>query len=337
MRALLFIAFFLFSVIGNSQIVDISGRTPKIVYVAPTATIASTDSALIKTANGYISTVVSTGIGRRFGVSGEDATAAQNRSFSVGATYNVAVTGSGSGSTFNGTNSSSGVGVTGTSASGPGVNGNSTSGPGLYGTSSSSMGVYAISTSDLAASFVTIPSSTNTSTEVMRIARTSSGTAATGIGGYMAYFLETNNGSNTIEAARVAAKLTDATDGSEISSLEFWTKNTGGAVAKTFAITGAGALTYATNTSSAASLTLTVNSPYVEVFNGTTTTWTLPAVSGTNGLAYVIKNIGSGAITLNAAGGASEIYNTSAVNTLTINAGTTVELISNGTYFLVIN
>lgn len=86
-------------------------------------------------------------------------------------------------------------------------------------------------------------------------------------------------------------------------------------------------------TSSAGTLTLANTRCYI--FNGTTTTWTLPAVSGTTGTLYYIKNIGSGSITLNADSGNNEIYSTSAVNTITITAGSAIILISNGTYFTV--
>ena len=88
-------------------------------------------------------------------------------------------------------------------------------------------------------------------------------------------------------------------------------------------------------TSSAGTLLLGNTEAYV--FNGTTTTWTLPAVSGTTGMVYYIKNIGSGSITLNADSGNNEIYSTSAVNTLTIAAGSSIMLLSNGTYFTTVD
>lgn len=88
------------------------------------------------------------------------------------------------------------------------------------------------------------------------------------------------------------------------------------------------------NSSSAGTLTLATTYTHY-VFTGTTTTWTLPAVSGTTSHVFYIKNRGSGAITLNAAAAANEIYSTAAVNTLTINAGESIMLLSDGTYFLV--
>lgn len=80
--------------------------------------------------------------------------------------------------------------------------------------------------------------------------------------------------------------------------------------------------------------TLTLASAINYVFSGTTTTWTLPAVSGNTGVTYLIKNRGSGAITLNSSGGGNDIYDTSAVSTLTINAGSAITLVNDGTYWL---
>lgn len=95
--------------------------------------------------------------------------------------------------------------------------------------------------------------------------------------------------------------------------------------------------TYAPLASSAAgTLTLTFSTDYI--FTGSTTTWTLPALSAVysgRGSMITIKNAGSGNITLNSAAGGNDIYNTSAVNTLTIAAGTAVVLMPNGTAFYV--
>ena len=85
-------------------------------------------------------------------------------------------------------------------------------------------------------------------------------------------------------------------------------------------------------TSSAGTLTLaTTYTDYV--FTGTTTTWTLPAVAGTANNVFWIKNRGSGSITLGTAAAANEIYDASATNTLTITAGSSLMLRSDGTYF----
>ncbi len=86
-------------------------------------------------------------------------------------------------------------------------------------------------------------------------------------------------------------------------------------------------------TSAAATLFLKHGEDYI--FTGTTSTWTLPAVSATvigrqNGIK--IKNRGSGSITLNSNTG-STLYNTAAQSTITIAAGAAVELLPDGTYF----
>lgn len=89
----------------------------------------------------------------------------------------------------------------------------------------------------------------------------------------------------------------------------------------------------ATHTVSAAG-TLTLSTAGFYVFSGTTTTWTLPDMAASTGLVYHIKNRGSGAITLNRAG-ADNIYNTSSVTSLTINAGEGYLVSSDGTYWIV--
>lgn len=87
------------------------------------------------------------------------------------------------------------------------------------------------------------------------------------------------------------------------------------------------------NVSSAGTLTLGANVAYV--FSGTTTTWTLPAVGAATGRTYLIKNRGSGNITLNTSGGGNDIYDSAATNSLTITPGTAIRLVSDGTFFLV--
>lgn len=89
-----------------------------------------------------------------------------------------------------------------------------------------------------------------------------------------------------------------------------------------------------TQASGAATLTLAITYSHY-VFTGTTTTWTLPAVSGNTDIRFAIKNRGSGAITLNSAAAGNDIYTTSAVNTMTINAGEAYILHNDGTYWLV--
>lgn len=66
------------------------------------------------------------------------------------------------------------------------------------------------------------------------------------------------------------------------------------------------------------------------IFTGTTSTWTLPTTKVVNEV-IKIKNRGSGTITLNS--GASDIWNTSATNTLAITANSAYELLWDGTYW----
>lgn len=84
-------------------------------------------------------------------------------------------------------------------------------------------------------------------------------------------------------------------------------------------------------TSAAGTLTLSTSQNYI--FTGTTTTWTLPAVTGTTGRTYKLKNRGSGNVTLNAAAAANEIYTTLGTNTYTLTPGSAIMLVSDGTFF----
>lgn len=86
--------------------------------------------------------------------------------------------------------------------------------------------------------------------------------------------------------------------------------------------------------SAAGTLTLAYSQDYV--FSGTTATWTLPAISGAlifGNTSIVIKNRGSGNIILNSASGSNDIFDTSAVSTLTISPGSSIVLTNDGTYF----
>lgn len=89
------------------------------------------------------------------------------------------------------------------------------------------------------------------------------------------------------------------------------------------------------STSSATSLTLAASS-FAWAFTGSSaTTWTLPAVSGNTGMRFILKNRGSAAITLVPAG-SDNLYTTSTVTTLTLNAGDSFEVINDGTYWLIL-
>lgn len=86
--------------------------------------------------------------------------------------------------------------------------------------------------------------------------------------------------------------------------------------------------------SSAGTLTIN-NTTGMHVFTGTTTTWTLPAVSGNTSIGFWIKNRGSGAITLNRAG-SDNLYDTTTRTSITINAGAAAYIFNDGTYWLVL-
>lgn len=72
------------------------------------------------------------------------------------------------------------------------------------------------------------------------------------------------------------------------------------------------------------------------IFTGTTSTYTLPAVSGSSGVRYIIKNAGSGALTLNTTAAANEIYDTALTNSVVLAASESITLFSNGTAYYVI-
>jgi hypothetical protein len=186
------------------------------------------------------------------------------------------------------------------------------------------------------ATIQSVPATTNTVQEVIRLERGSTGgPGGNGIGGSADFYNKLSDNSSNV-SNQIISKWTNATVGSRTSQFSITGVNstTTGTV---LTIDGDGTLTTAGKrivapvTSSAG--TLTIGNAEFYCFNGTTTTWTLPAVTGTAGTIYYLKNIGSGTITLNADSGSNEIYSTSAVNTLAITAGTSVILISNGTFF----
>lgn len=83
---------------------------------------------------------------------------------------------------------------------------------------------------------------------------------------------------------------------------------------------------------------VTITTNYnIWVWYGTTATYTLPAVSVANtNYLIIIKNRGSGNVTLNSNAGGNDIYTASAVNTITIAPGESYTLIMDGTYWIVI-
>ena len=76
------------------------------------------------------------------------------------------------------------------------------------------------------------------------------------------------------------------------------------------------------------------NTKGVFVATGTTSTWTLPAVSGNTSCGFWIKNRGSGTITLQRAG-SDNLYDTTTQTSISITAGQGAYIFNDGTYWLV--
>jgi hypothetical protein len=199
-------------------------------------------------------------------------------------------------------------------------------------------GLIAKSNTIRGATIQSVPSSTNTTIEVLRIERGSTGgPGGNGIGG-SADFYNKNSDNTSNLSNQLISKWTNATVGSRTSQFSITGVN-GASTGTILTIDGDGTFTTAGKhktapiTSSAG--TLTIGNAESYFFNGTTTTWTLPAVSGTAGTIYYLCNIGSGNITVNANAGANEIYDAAAVNTYSIVPAATRIFISNGTYWKV--
>lgn len=111
-------------------------------------------------------------------------------------------------------------GATGISASGTsGLVGNGNS-VGVWGQSGSGIGITGTSTTGTPASFAANPATTNSVVKVIDIQRTTSGTAANGIGASIGFTVEAASGSS-FEANTIISKLTNATDVSRTSELSF--------------------------------------------------------------------------------------------------------------------
>lgn len=94
-----------------------------------------------------------------------------------------------------------------------------------------------------------------------------------------------------------------------------------------------GSLGLLNNVSNAGTITIGSAARTVYVFYGTTATYTLPSVAGNTDTVYFIKNRGSGALTIGANAGASEIYDTAVLTSFIINPGEAYILINDGTYW----
>jgi len=204
--------------------------------------------------------------------------------------------------------------------------------------SSTNEAIFAQSDGMRAAKLATNLAATNTVDEVLNIQRVvNAGVGADGIGAAITLSAENTSGTQ-VTTAQLVGKFTTATSGAEISQFSVVGVNSsstntiltidGDGTYKTF-----GKRIIPVTVSSAGTLNIGNSEGYV--FSGTTTTWTLPAISGNTGVKYYIKNRGSGSITLNSNAGGNDIYDTSATNTLTITAGTSKVLVNDGTYWTV--
>lgn len=158
------------------------------------------------------------------------------------ATFKLTVQGatSTSGNVFEGINTGSGTGVYGSSINEYGVLGNSDNLYAVYGVSGTSNAIRGWTTNgNTAAYFEQTASSTNTVTPTLQIKRTTSGTAAAGIGSSIEWYIEKDNGANNTQSHTLRSILTTATSGAEVGQFELYGVNNA-TLARKFAITGAG-------------------------------------------------------------------------------------------------
>jgi len=183
----------------------------------------------------------------------------------------------------------------------------------------------------------TVPSSSNTAIEVLQLERgVSGGPGADGIGEYISFLNKTSSNSSDV-CNTLVSKFTNATTATRTSQFSITGMNSASSNT-VLTLDGDGTMTtvgrriISVAVSSAGTLTLGNSHSYV--FSGTTTTWTLPSVSGNTGVIYFIKNRGSGNITLNSSAGGNDIYDTSATSTITIAAGASKILQNDGSFWL---
>lgn len=137
----------------------------------------------------------------------------------------IAIYGEGNAAAGVGGVSQSGFGVSGTSTSNLGVYGLSGSFYGVQGTSSSSFGIYGQSTSGIAIGGNVQPTSTNTVVTSMELSRTTSGTAADGIG--QSINLQNKTTTTSRVANQIISKWTTATDATRTSQFIITGVNSG--------------------------------------------------------------------------------------------------------------
>jgi hypothetical protein len=148
----------------------------------------------------------------------------QNTTISTTSSYFINVTGSNTGQSLKGTNTSTGTGVMGQSTNGSGIYGLSSTLNGVLGVSVSGTGLVGESTSGEALNIYILPSSTNSLVPIGRGIRYTSGTAANGIGGSFDFYTQSTSGSAQ-RSNRIGSVLSNATTASRVSDLEFYGVN----------------------------------------------------------------------------------------------------------------
>ncbi len=128
--------------------------------------------------------------------------------------------------------------ISGTSNSQVGIYGSSTSNYGLYGISISEAAIRGASTTGLGGYVSNNTTTTNTAINVFRIDRSTSGTAANNIGASMDIYVESAGG-NISRAGRFAAVLTNASAGSETSSINLAPISSGGSFTDALVVSNA--------------------------------------------------------------------------------------------------
>jgi len=226
-----------------------------------------------------------------------------------------------------------GGGVVGISSTNSAVSGTSTSGSGGAFQSTSGPGVTATSTSGLGGSFTIAPSSTSTVVTIANFVRSSTGTAANGIGGSLDFYIKSTTGTSLVNT--IQSKLTDATGATATSQLTFRGITGGGTMTDLLIIDGNGSLTTTggrlDNIVTTAAGTYTIlATDFTVIATGTTSTWTFPAAVTKRRLNLV--NHGSGAVTLGTA-----VTTANATTTTNLAAGASYDIQYDGTVWRKIN
>jgi len=238
----------------------------------------------------------------------------------------------------------------------------STNGSGLYGESTNSSGGYFKSYSVYTLFLQRDSSTTNSTISVLRLLRSTSGTAANNIGSAIEFVLENSAGLVSAVSAQITALLTNATSGSETSVFTWWLRNAGAALAEVMRLTGAGELlnlkqhvgsgttapnsTHQITGSQSRSMLIvtgdtTLNDTHYTVLCDTTSAdvdIALPAASGRTGRCYRIRRwSGTNDVTITPSGYNSIIGSVSSYALLTLtNNGEWVEIMSNGSDWYIV-